>query len=97
MNIDVEFGRAHLKCVLNDISRVTSVEERKAAWVYRFTDGCWEFHGPEGYYWYGDADNAYTARASGWAAWWSKLEADGDEMRRRLQGQRERAQKARQS
>jgi len=53
------------------------------AWVYCSSFG-WEFHGPRGlgwefrgakgtsgktFYWHGEADNAYHARALGWQSW----------------------------
>ncbi|MEX3960134.1 hypothetical protein [Trinickia sp. EG282A] len=39
------------------------------AWVYRFNGDHWEFHGPDDFYWHGDADGAYHARYKGWMAW----------------------------
>lgn len=48
---------------------LTTAAERKDVWVYKFMDDHWEFHGPNGFYWHGSADNAYDARAKGWQAW----------------------------
>lgn len=79
------------KQVMDDIKKVTSPAERKAAWVYHFGRQDWEFHGPDEFYWHGHADNAYDARAKGWQAWWEKLESDAAAMRARLKGQRIRA------
>lgn len=39
------------------------------AWTYHFHSGHWEFHGPDGFYWHGNAENAYDARYHGWMAW----------------------------
>lgn len=41
----------------------------REAWTYKFKVGHWEFHGPDGFYWHGSADNAYDARYHGWTAW----------------------------
>jgi hypothetical protein len=40
------------------------------------SSGCndWEFHGPDNYYWHGNASGAYEARYKGWMAW---LESQG--------------------
>ena len=44
------------------------------AWVWHFHRDHWEFHGPDGYFWHGSADNAYDARYKGWMAWLRKME-----------------------
>ena len=76
MDIDVAFTRLYLKSVMADIKTVTSIQERKNAWVYHFLGDHWEFHGPDGFYWHGVAANAYDARGKGWSAWWQKLQED---------------------
>lgn len=91
MDINVSFCRTLLRSVMKDINPVTTVAERKSAWVYHFGRGHWEFHGPDEFYWDGRADNAYDARAKGWLAWWESLEKEGAKMRSRLNGQRLRA------
>lgn len=40
-----------------------------SAWTYNLGHGRWEFHGPDKFYWYGRASNAYDARYKGWIAW----------------------------
>ncbi|HEX2242690.1 MAG TPA: hypothetical protein VHK27_05470 [Gammaproteobacteria bacterium] len=57
----------------------------KRFWVYSYSDGTWEFHGPNEFYWSGRADNAYDARYKGWRAWaamyspeWQKFEAEAE-------------------
>jgi hypothetical protein len=52
----------------------------KSAWVYNSL-GTWEFHGPEGFYWYGNADNAYHAREQGWQAYLAHKGKDSPEAR----------------
>lgn len=74
-DINSMFCRRLLTLALADIRPLTTVAERKEAWVYHFGRGHWEFHGPKGFYWHGDADNAYDARAKGWHAWLAKQEA----------------------
>jgi hypothetical protein len=90
-SIDVVFGRTLLRVVMDDIKKVTTGAERKAAWVYKVGRDHWEFHGPDGYYWHGSASNAYDARATGWQKWWAKLEDDAARMEARLLGQKQRA------
>jgi len=82
-DINVIFCRHLLARIMADVRRYVTKEEVKAAWVYRFSDGHYEFHGPgrgpvtdpinsngpPNFYWYGPADNAYDARAQGWQAW----------------------------
>lgn len=41
----------------------------REAWTYRFTGDQWEFHGPDKFYWNGNAGGAYDARYKGWMAW----------------------------
>lgn len=94
-DINVTFCRTLLKTVMADIKKITSPAERKAAWVYRFSlDGSWEFHGPDRFYWYGRADNAYDARAQGWQAWEREIELKGQLDRMKQQGKKERESKA---
>lgn len=68
-NVNLAFCRQLFKLVLMDVRKLATPEEIKAAWVYHFERDNWEFHGPNGFYWYGSADNAYDARANGWQAW----------------------------
>lgn len=84
-DLNLAFTRALLRTVMDDIKLHTTAAERKAAWVYHL-GGQWEFHGPDGFYWHGRADNAYDARAQGWQAWWRKLVADDAALRARLAG-----------
>lgn len=72
---NITFCRILLKNVMEDVRQLASAEQRKAAYVYNYCDGQWEFHGPDGYYWHGEADNAYHARAQGWMAWASRQES----------------------
>jgi len=85
-DINVAFARTLLRMTMEDIKPLTTVRERKTAWVYHHMRDHWEFHGPEGYYWHGSADSAYDARAKGWAHWWEHLKQEGSNMRARLEG-----------
>ena len=49
----------------------------KAGWVHKSGLYQWEFHGPDRFYWYGRAGNAYDARAQGWTAWLKAQGAEG--------------------
>ena len=79
-NINLAFCRLLLKGTMEVIKPLTTVAERKAAWVYHFERDHWEFHGPNNFYWHGSADNAYDARHKGWDAWREQLLRDHDEM-----------------
>jgi len=89
-DINLAFSRTLLRVVMDDIKTITTAKERKAAWVYNFGNDHWEFHGPDGYYWHGSADNAYDARAKGWQAWRSHLESEHVDLVARLAGQQHR-------
>lgn len=68
-NLNAVFCRMLHTRVMVDVKQVTTSTERDAAWAYNFGGGHWEFHGPKGFYWHGEADNAYDARAKGWGAY----------------------------
>ena len=68
-DLDITFSRTLLAATMEGVRPVTTVVERKAAWVYGLGRDQWEFHGPDGFYWHGRAGNAYDARAKGWDAW----------------------------
>ena len=94
MNVDVAFCRKLLALTMQDIRKVTTAAERKGAWVYGYGSDNWEFHGPDGFYWWGYAANAYDARSKGWSAWWAKLEQDAAAMQARLAGEAKRSANA---
>jgi hypothetical protein len=75
---NLAFTRLLLKGTMEVIKPLTTVAERKGAWVYHLMGDDWEFHGPNEFYWYGDADNAYHARQQGWEAWREQLLRDHD-------------------
>lgn len=93
MNINVTFCRLMLRQVMEDVKPLTTGAERKDSWVYRCMKDHWEFHGPAHYYWHGEADNAYDARAKGWSAWLEQLKADAVMMKVRAVGEKKRAEK----
>jgi hypothetical protein len=71
--IDVLFSRRLLSEMQAD-PRFRSSGKRlmKDAWVWCAGRSHWEFHGPEQFYWHGNAANAYEARYKGWSAWIDK-------------------------
>jgi hypothetical protein len=74
MSMNTDFCRAYLKNMMEEVRKHISSKDIKAAWVWKDSNGrCWEFHGPDGFYWYGSASNAYEARANGWSAYLRKL------------------------
>ena len=77
--LDVAFCRSLLSAVHRDVKAARPyLNLRKDAWIWgpTFRDN-YEFHGPDGFYWYGSAANAYDARAKGWSAWLRKEGIDG--------------------
>ncbi len=68
------FCRNLLKLAMVDVRLVTSVAERKDAWVYGYEFDKFEFHGPGGFYWHGSACCKWDARAEGWYAYMRSLE-----------------------
>lgn len=90
---NLAFCRRLLSLTLREVTPMTTVAERKSAWVYQHSGfrNSWEFHGPDDFYWDGTADNAYHARARGWNAWLDHLKNDARSQRMRLTGQKQRA------
>ena len=76
--LDVAFSRALLSQVHGDVKAFRrAINLKSDAWVYRTMRDCWEFHGPDEFYWYGEASNAYEARHKGWSAWLKKSGVEG--------------------
>jgi hypothetical protein len=71
MNINVEFSRACLHQLAPSVE-AAGHRSMKDAWVWHDGHRHWEFHGPNKFYWYGRADNAYDARFKGWSAFLEK-------------------------
>ena len=71
-DINQAFCRSLLSMIMPEVKKVTTAAERKAVWVYRYPRDHWEFHGPNDFYWYGSAGNAWDARYHGWSAWLRK-------------------------
>jgi len=68
-DINIAFSRSLLSLVNKDLKQhFPAINPRKDAWVWK-AGRQWEFHGPERFYDTFRADNAYEARAKGWAAW----------------------------
>lgn len=73
-DIDVLFSR-RLLAQIAPIVRKVGKRPMRDAWVWNAVlagRNHWEFHGPNEFYWYGYADNAYEARYHGWSAWLAK-------------------------
>ena len=66
MTIYNAFNRAMVTAIKPDVEAL-GFKVVKDAWVYN-SGGTWEFHGPENFYWWGRAEDAHDARASGWSA-----------------------------
>ena len=64
-----DFCRTHLRIVMEDVKRLTIAEQRKGAWVWHDGRQMAEFHGPDKFYWSGNACCKWEARAKGWEAW----------------------------
>ena len=62
------FCRALLAEVMVDIRQLTTAKDRAAVWTCK-TFNQYEFHGPDGFYWHGQACCAWHARVKGWEAW----------------------------
>jgi hypothetical protein len=76
MNSDALFCLSLLRLVHAEVKKFRpEIKLWRAAWVYHFGRGQWEFHGPDAFYWNGRAANAYDARQKGWNAWLNKMGA----------------------
>jgi hypothetical protein len=68
-----------LKDVMVRVREHTTVDQRKDAWTWADSvRRMFEFHGPDGHYWYGQAHCKWEARARGWLAWMNKMGLDED-------------------
>ncbi len=63
------FCRLLLKEVMKDVRKHVSKEDIDASWAYKSSTGTFEFHGPNEFYWYGQADCKWHAKALGWEAY----------------------------
>jgi len=50
-----------------------SINLVKDAWTWKDDRRHYEFHGPDGFYWYGSAYSKTEARIKGWEAWLRKM------------------------
>lgn len=78
-DINIVFSRTLLAQLKPALERAVK-RMFKDAWVWRVGRQSWEFHGPDGFYWHGRADNAYEARYKGWSAWLEKKGIAVDEV-----------------
>lgn len=84
-----DFCRAMLRGVMEEVVKVTTVEERKASWAYKYDDGrTVEFHAPLGYYYHGQGCCKWTAKADGWSEWLGRFclaDDEGNVIRRKTE------------
>lgn len=68
MSNDIEFSRHYLSLVHKDVKRIPGLKGSvwELAWVWCGGNQFYEFHGPDKYYTYFTASNAFEARAKGW-------------------------------
>lgn len=66
---DHAFCRALLTEVMIEVRKHITAQERKTSWAWRSGDHCADFHGPEGFYWYGGGCCLWDVKARGWSAW----------------------------
>lgn len=72
-DINISFSRALLAQGIATLKEhFPEVRPVKDAWVWNAGRDHWEFHGPDSFYWHGNAGNAYEARYKGWNAWMQK-------------------------
>lgn len=79
-NVNTAFTNTYLAILQRDFARVgvkidgrpVNLRAGHGAWTSHVGRDHWEFHGPDGFYWHGRADNAIDARAKGWSAWLQK-------------------------
>jgi hypothetical protein len=70
-SIDTMFTRHLLSQIVPDV-REAGKKTMKDGWVWKAGRDHWEFHGPDDFYWHGNAGDAYEARYKGWSAWLEK-------------------------
>lgn len=69
---DHTFCRVLLREVMKVVRKHVAAKDIKEAWGYRlscFNDDTVEFHGPNGFYWYGQGCCVWVAKATGWGAY----------------------------
>jgi hypothetical protein len=67
-NINTMFTRTLLSTIVPTV-REAGKSPMKDGWVWNAGRDHWEFHGPDNFYWHGNAGDAYEARYKGWSAW----------------------------
>ena len=61
--------RSLLKDIMKDVRKHVPVEERKKFYSHKSWRGQYEFQGPGGVYWHGQACCSYYAKYNGWCAY----------------------------
>lgn len=67
-NINLIFSRLLMVATHKDARAAGYRTPMRSAWVWKYGRQNYEFHGPDDFYWYGTATNAYEARSKGWSA-----------------------------
>ena len=75
-----EFCRTLLALTMETVRKHTTTSQRQQAWTYRSTWGAGnhrlEFHGPDGYHWWGRECCLWAARSNGWDSWLESIGSD---------------------
>jgi len=67
-----DFCREYLKRIMRTVRNHTTLEQRNSVWTWKCGLGSspkHEFHGPDGFYWYGQSCCKWHARTEGWISW----------------------------
>lgn len=67
------FCRCRLTQTMETVRQFVDVDERKKAWAWRDGRRHVEFHGPDGFYWYGSGCCLWYARTAGWENYLSRI------------------------
>lgn len=71
------FCRQLLAQTLVDVRQQVNPERVKAAWAFKPSSfSGYEFHGPDEFYWYGQADCLWHAKVKGWQAYLASINAE---------------------
>ena len=74
-----DFCRTLHTLTMADVREHTTAAQRKATWAYKCPGKrpAFEWHGPNGYLWTGQADCLWDAKTRGWSRWLEKVGVEG--------------------
>jgi hypothetical protein len=75
-DINVELSRILLGKVAPYVRKSGHLAYKDGSTYHYAGSSSWEFHGPDKFYWHGDADNVYDARYKGWSAYLEKQQPE---------------------